>query len=144
MALRLDPNAQRTMLELSFEPDGDGYVFFKNVWSSGVPVTAVERETYLSAGLLSGRGEFYRTIADRQATRPPRPANAVRLKIFRAFPLFVVLTSALVGLGLIRIANAETSTALRLAFYAVALPSCFLAVMALIAKLLPQARVRER
>lgn len=144
MALRLDLNAQRKMLELAFEPDGDGYVFFKNAWSSGVPVTADERESYLSAGLLSGRGEFYRTIASRQATPPPRPANAVRSKIFRTFPLLSVSISALVGLGLIGIANRETSIALRLVFYALALPSCFLAVMALIAKLLPQPRVRER
>ena len=37
------PEEQRSILEVSFESRGDGYVYYRNRWSPGIPVTATER-----------------------------------------------------------------------------------------------------
>lgn len=99
-----DPAEQRRLLALSFEPDGDQFVFFRNRWTSGVAVTAEEREAYLSAGLF-GRHEFLRTFRGRTAARPPRKTDGgLRWQMLRSFPAFMIVAYLVGGLLLLSLA----------------------------------------
>lgn len=58
---------RRRILETAFERDGDGFLFYRNRWSGGVPVTAAERDAYLRKSAFASRRAFYRKIAGRAA-----------------------------------------------------------------------------
>jgi hypothetical protein len=96
-----DPSEQRRLFALSFEPDGDQFVFFRNRWASGVPVTADEREAYLSAGIFDAgrRREFVRKVRDRAPIRPPRRTDGgLRRQMLRSFPPFTIVVYLTFGL----------------------------------------------
>ena len=83
------PEEQRALLELSFEPDGQGYVFYQHRWSSGVAVTAAEREQYLSASVFSNRAGFYASIGGRPPVGPPRRWAPVMWRMLARYPLWM-------------------------------------------------------
>lgn len=74
----LNAEDARRMLELSFEPLGDGYVFYRNRWSPGIPVSAPEREAYLSelAPFSASQRAFLASIKGREPVAPPRGGRA--------------------------------------------------------------------
>jgi len=63
---------ERTLLDSSFEPHGDGYAFYRHHFARGIAVTAAEREAYLRPPLDGSRREFYEAIRGREATLPRR------------------------------------------------------------------------
>lgn len=60
------------MLDSSFEPNGDGYVFYRHHFARGVPVSAGEREAYLRPPPGGSRRDFYEAIRGRPASLPRR------------------------------------------------------------------------
>ena len=64
---------ERHFLASSFEPNGEGYAFYRHHFARGVPVTAAEREAYLESPLDGSRRAFYEAIAGREASLPRRP-----------------------------------------------------------------------
>jgi hypothetical protein len=64
---------ERTFLDSSFEPHGDGYAFYRHHLARGVEVTAAEREAYLRPPLDGSRRDFYDSIRGREARLPRRP-----------------------------------------------------------------------
>jgi hypothetical protein len=94
------PEQQRRLLELSFEPQGDGYLYYQNRWARGVPVTVDERECYLAAGALASRSVFYRAIRGRVATAPPRKYGPVYWQILSRMPLAMGGSALFAGLAL--------------------------------------------
>ena len=88
---------QRKLLEIAFEPYDDGYVFYRNAWTGGVPVSARERELYLSMPVLGSRQAYYDRIKGRETVTPPRPYDAALTKIAQATPWFMVIVGVLTG-----------------------------------------------
>jgi hypothetical protein len=43
---------RRNLMSLAFEPCGDGYAYYRNRWARGVPVSAAEREAFISGGVV--------------------------------------------------------------------------------------------
>jgi hypothetical protein len=76
---------QRRILETAFEPDGDGFLFYRNRWSGGVPVTAAERDAYLRKSAFASRRAFYRKIAGRARGRR-RDYGSASTRMATAFP----------------------------------------------------------
>lgn len=74
---------QRRLLEAAFEPDEDGFLFYRDRWSAGIPVTPAEREEYLNIPALGSRRDFYQKIKGRPA-RGRRDYSSAR--IAKAFP----------------------------------------------------------
>jgi hypothetical protein len=93
----MNPTEKRALLELSFERDGDGYLFYSNRWARGVPVTAQEREAYLAAPTLAANRAFHRSLRGRSATAPARKPGQVQKRTFASLPLRWGLTAALLG-----------------------------------------------
>jgi len=81
-----NPDRQRAVLETAFEQDGDGYLYYRNAWSGGIPVSAAEREFYLNAPVLGGQRDFHRAIKGRTTTTPPRAYGAASIRIASAMP----------------------------------------------------------
>ena len=77
---------ERAFLDTSFEPHGEGFVFYRHHWARGIEVSAAERETYLSPALDGDRGAFYRAIAGRPGTLPRRPYRRALGAMLRGFP----------------------------------------------------------
>ena len=86
------------MLVLSFEPNGDGYTYYHNRWSRGVPVTAEEREAYLDIPALGSRRAWRAAISGRR-TLPPRPYGPTARKIRGALPLRMALSGIVFGIA---------------------------------------------
>lgn len=59
----------RHILATGFERDGDGWLYYRNGWSGGVPVSSEERELYLAGRWLQWR----RRVSGRKAVAPRRP-----------------------------------------------------------------------
>jgi hypothetical protein len=100
------PQQERSLLEVSFEPQDDGYLYYRNRWARGIPVTASERETYLSAGSFGARAPFHEAIRGRTATARPRKYGPVYWKLLSRMPLTTAggalifgLVVAAIGLG---------------------------------------------
>jgi hypothetical protein len=77
---------ERRFLDTSFEPNGDGYVFYRHHWARGIPVTAEEREEYLRPTLEGSRSGFYRRIAGRAPVTPRRPYRISLRIMLESFP----------------------------------------------------------
>jgi hypothetical protein len=60
---------RRELLMTAFEKEGDHWVWYANAFSTGVPVTAEERELYLDFNPLG----FRQAIRGRAASQPRRP-----------------------------------------------------------------------
>jgi hypothetical protein len=76
---------QRDLLALSFEESEQGYIYYHNRWSRGVPVSAEEREAYLRIPALGSRKAWRKSLKGRQ-TLPPRAFNPVMMKLLAAMP----------------------------------------------------------
>lgn len=86
MALRLSSEEQRRLLETSFEPHGDGFLFYRNRWANGVPVSAAEKDEYLSIPVFGSRRAFYHKIANRSPVKGPRQYRHAASRMAWAFP----------------------------------------------------------
>jgi hypothetical protein len=53
----------------AFEPSSDGFVYYENAWSRGIPVSDAERQVYL----YGSQSEWLEAIVGREATMPRRP-----------------------------------------------------------------------
>lgn len=86
----ITPDQQRKMLSISFAPHGDGYLYYRNSWSRGVPVSAAEREAYISMPLTTStfgsRRAWRQSIAGREAIGRRRPYGPAELKLLAAMP----------------------------------------------------------
>ena len=92
---------QRDLLALSFAPHADGYAYYKDRWASGIPVSAAEREQYLTNWTPESAKAFRRRIAGRQPVTPPRgglSAGQLRLQILGSIPKSAAIAPAASGL----------------------------------------------
>lgn len=103
----------RTLYELSFEPHGDGYVFYRHAWSRGVAVTAEEREASLQPPYWRSRLAFTRKIRGRPPAVPPRGWLLTQRKLWDALPVGLVLTMLGAALPVILHAQDHESSVLR-------------------------------
>lgn len=99
--LGFGPEQLRRLLELSFEADQNGYLFYRNRWARGVRVTAAEREAYLSGTGLGSRSAFYQAIRGRPAEAAPRQFAPVYWKLLSRLPVAMGVVALLYGLGLV-------------------------------------------
>jgi hypothetical protein len=100
MGVHFGSDEQRRLLELSFEPHGDGYLYYRNRWARGVPVTAAEREEYLAPGVMGSRAAFYAAIRGRAAVAPPRKFGPVYWQMLSRMPTAMGVAALLFGLKL--------------------------------------------
>lgn len=106
---RDEADKQRTILALSFEPAENGYLYYHWRWSRGVPVTAEERDEYLSIPALGSRRAWRKSIAGRP-TSPPRSFQPAQRKLLAAMPISVVVMALLIGVPLALSGLAELQT----------------------------------
>jgi len=91
------------MLDVAFEPDGDGYIYYRRHWAPGVRVTAAEREEYLRAPLVGSRRAFHRKLEGRSPVRRRRGYWTSVGTMLAAFPASFGL--AFLGFGAILLVN---------------------------------------
>lgn len=77
---------QRRILAQSFEQGADGYIYYRNAWSRGVPVTEAEREAYLAIPAIGSRKAWLKSISGRP-TVPKRAYWPTLLRLFAAMPV---------------------------------------------------------
>lgn len=100
---------QRATLALSFEPDGDGYLYYHWRWSRGIPVTADEREAYLAIPVLGSRRAWKKSISGRP-TAPHRAFRPVQQKLLAGMPISMIVVALLIGIPLAGSGLAELQT----------------------------------
>ena len=88
---------ERSLLDSSFEPHGDGFVFYRHHWARGIPVSAEEREDYLRPPIDGSRRRFYRKIEGRAPVAPRRPWPRSQAATLRAIPAGVAIGLVTVG-----------------------------------------------
>jgi hypothetical protein len=92
---------ERHFLDSSFEPNGDGYAFYRHHLARGVPVTAAECEAYLRPPPGGSRREFHDSIRGRPASLPRRSWRRSQRNMLAAVParfgLGLILTGALLA-----------------------------------------------
>jgi len=84
------------MLALSFEPADTGYIYYHWRWSRGIPVTAEEREAYLSIPALGSRRAWRAAVAGRPSV-PARASRPVQRKLLAEIPTSMVVMALLLG-----------------------------------------------
>ena len=94
---RYTRDEERSLLESSFEPHGDGYVFYRHHWARGIPVSAEERAEYLRPPIDGSRRSFYRKIERRAPVTPRRPWLRSQAATLRAMPAGVAIGLVAVG-----------------------------------------------
>ncbi len=97
------------MLALSFESADTGYIYYHWRWSRGIPVTAEERERYLSIPALGSRRAWRAAIAGRPSV-PARVFQPVRRKLLAELPTRMVVMALLLGIPLAVSGLAELQT----------------------------------
>jgi len=108
----LDTEQQRSLLALSFAPHGEGYVYYKDRWAPGIPVTTEEREQYLTDWSPVAARAFRPRIAGRAPATPPRggsSAGQVQLQMLGAIPKSSAIGPGLSGLFAIFVLSRTTS-----------------------------------
>jgi hypothetical protein len=85
-SFRYTRGEERAFLETSFEPDGDGFLFYRSHWARGIPVTAAEREACLARPFDDERRRFEEMISGRAASGPRRPYWRSYGRMLGAFP----------------------------------------------------------
>jgi hypothetical protein len=93
----------RRLMETAFEPHGSGFVYYRNIFTGGVPVTVEERELFVADWSTARSAEFHRLIAGRAPVTPPRGLKAAGAMV-RAMPsriayAIVIGAGAAVALG---------------------------------------------
>jgi len=112
-SFRYTRGEERALLDTSFEPDGDGFLFYRSHWSRGIPVSAAEREAYLARPFDAERRRFEELIRGRPATAPRRPYGRSQARMLAAFPASVAVAGLAFGaMFLSRAYAAEDSPAL--------------------------------
>jgi hypothetical protein len=101
MAFNMTPGEQRRLLETSFEPHGAEFLFYRHRWSSGISVSAAEREEFLAIPPLRSRRGFYRKVKDRAPAAGRRDHGAARRKLADAFPKSMGAGLLLLGCSLL-------------------------------------------
>lgn len=92
---------ERSFLDSSFEPVGDGYAFYRHHFARGIPVTSEEREAYLRPPLDGSRRDFHAAIRGREAVLPRRPWRRSQEATLAAIPAGFGLGLTLLGTMLI-------------------------------------------
>lgn len=85
-SFRYTRGEERAFLDSSFEPDGDGFLFYRTHWSRGIPVSPAEREAYLARAFGDDRYHFEEMIRGRAATGRRRPYWLSYGRMLAAFP----------------------------------------------------------
>ena len=73
----------RHILATGFERDGAGWLYYRNAWSGGVPVSPEERELLLAGQWLKWR----RAVSGRMPVVAPRPYWPTMRRMVGAFVL---------------------------------------------------------
>lgn len=92
---------ERSVLEACFEPDGEGFIYYRDHLAPGIPVSASERALFLGEGLESTHDEFRDAIAGRRPTRPRRRFLKAYGKTMASLPPHWALGFITLGGGLI-------------------------------------------
>lgn len=79
------PPSSRHLLELSFEPTSDGFLYYRTRWSPGIPVSAAEREAYLQIPAFGSRHAWRKSLSGRPRF-PPRAYGPVARKLLFRMP----------------------------------------------------------
>lgn len=85
-SFRYTRGEERALLDSSFEPYGEGFLFYRTHWSRGIPVSAAEREAYLARAFGDDRYHFEEMIRGRAASGPRRPYWLSYSRMLAAFP----------------------------------------------------------
>ena len=99
----MDDSERYRLYSVAFEPFGDGFVYYRNRWSRGVPVSADERERFLSSNPFSAYRLGREWARQRTPVAPPR--RGASGKIMDAMPTssvlaFVTATAIFAGAAL--------------------------------------------
>jgi hypothetical protein len=86
MSLGFSDEEGRALYEASFEPHGNGYVFYRNAWSRGIAVTAEEREASLQPPFWRSRMTLQRKIRGRPSAAPRRSWLTAQRRMILALP----------------------------------------------------------
>lgn len=62
----IQPERMKHLLELSFEPLEDVWVYYRRAGAPGRPVSSKERDDYLSSWTLVSQARFDRMVRDRK------------------------------------------------------------------------------
>jgi hypothetical protein len=111
----LDSEEQRELHNLSFEPQGDGFLYYQHRWSKGIPVTAEEREAYLNIPIFGSRNAWRQSLTGRQLA-PPRSAWPVQKKMLAHMPLSFVVAAVGAGAVFIKRSNAASTTFIKFGY----------------------------
>lgn len=131
------PEQQRAILSLSFEPAGDGFIYYHKAWSRGIPVTVHEREAYLGIPALGSRRAWRHSIANRQ-TVAPRPYLPMLHKLLAVMPIQMALVSALFGAASIVSGLSAGDSMLGLGYFVGGIVLAVFGVSSLIARKIPR------
>ena len=128
------PEQQRSILALCFEPNGDDYLYYRNRWSRGNPVTASEREAYLNIPAMGSRHAWRSSLGERE-TLPPRPAMPVRKKLLAAMPIWMALMGLAFGIFGVLDGLTEANTIIAIIYVLGGCLMCFFGGSIIIAKI---------
>lgn len=103
----------RSLLASSFEPNGDGYAFYRHHLARGIPVTAEEREAYLRPPFGGSRRDFYEALRGRPASLPRRSWWRSQRSTLAAIPAHFGGALIVVGAGLLWRSGGDLETPLR-------------------------------
>lgn len=99
----MDEDDRRKLLSTAFEPYQSGYLYYRNRWAGGVPVSPEEMEEFISSDALRAM-QLGREYAKRTAVTPPRHTNP--WLVADAIPMSVAA-------GLVTVAFAAAALAVR-------------------------------
>jgi hypothetical protein len=91
----LDRATEIAILSTAFEPHGDGFLFYRNRWSLGVPVSAEERDAYLAMVGLLERWRWIREVVKRPATVPRRNTEEASRRLRAAIPRRFIVSACI-------------------------------------------------
>ena len=92
------PASETAILEIAFEPHGEEYLFYQYRYSSGIAVTADERDDFLHAGFWARR-RWVSNVKRRSPAAPPRDSKDAIKRLRAAMPRrFIVISVILAGL----------------------------------------------
>ncbi|WP_293648721.1 hypothetical protein [Sphingopyxis sp. RIFCSPHIGHO2_12_FULL_65_19] len=85
--------SETAILELAFEPYGEEFLFYRDRYSSGIAVSAQERDEFLNAGFWERR-KWVSEVKRRFPAEPPRDGRQVVQHLRAAMPRRFILISA--------------------------------------------------
>jgi hypothetical protein len=133
----------RSLLDSSFEPNGDGYVFYRHHFARGIPVTAEEREAYLRPPFGGSRRDFYGAIRGRPASLPRRSWWRSQRATLAAIPAHFGGALIVVGAGLLWRSGGDFETPLRWLLAAAGILGLLYGILVLAVRLLDLGKGRS-